>query len=83
MSVQEAYERVSRLHELHRYATTAGKEGVKIEAISEKDVDRALELFIFESMNVAGVDEIGNLQRPEDGETSNARILWTLLQLLK
>ena len=61
MSTQEAYERMSRLHELHRYTTTAGKEGNEMEAVTEKEVNRALELFVFESMNIAKVDEEGNL----------------------
>ena len=72
MTVQEAYERVSRLHELHRYTTTAGKDGAKIDAIAEKDVDRALELFVFESMNVAGVDESGNLLRRVEEESGGS-----------
>ena len=77
MSLQEAYERMSRLHELHRFTTTAGKGGGS-EVISEKDVDRALELFVFESMNVTGVDENGNLCSTQDDETNGDKGTSTL-----
>ncbi|CAK8694543.1 unnamed protein product [Clavelina lepadiformis] len=56
-------ERTSRLHELYRFITSAVKPNSS-DVFSTSEVNRALQLFAFESMDIAEVDENNTVKHP-------------------